>query len=247
MLNDSVENKEYEDNAAMVYLQKFRGHSQETMRASLRVLCGGVPETFDWSAVTYKQAVAVRARLMAKYKPASVNLFLVALRGVLTEAFLLDQFSSDELTKIKTLKRVNGQAVLAGHYVEAAGLTGHLRPLLRRELRHGLVPLPLARGELGAEVGDGGVAVQALHLGAEVGDGSAEVCNSRARIVQLALQAKRVHRFGPAVPIHRAPALSADACFALMHHSSPFAVRAKGHSQMGQRWSAAVTWTPGQT
>jgi len=103
-------------NPAVVYLDRYAQRSRETMRSCLKSLCGdeGEPESYPWGSLTYNDVVAVRAQLMETKAPATANLYMVALRGVLREAFLLDMIPASEWEKIRTVKRINGDSARAG-------------------------------------------------------------------------------------------------------------------------------------
>lgn len=89
-------------------------HSRRAMLASLRVVARlltgrevedvrGVP----WATVRYPHAQAVRARLAAEYAPASANLHLGALRGVVKECWrlgLVDRDVYERITEVESLK-----------------------------------------------------------------------------------------------------------------------------------------------
>ena len=64
------------------------------MRQVLDVIAGILDpehdaESFPWHEVTYSESVAVRMALVERYKPATVNKMLSALRGVLKQTWRL--------------------------------------------------------------------------------------------------------------------------------------------------------------
>ena len=62
----------------------------------------------------YQHIVALRGKLQEKYAPATANRILVAVRRTCHEAFMLGYMKSDELTKINSIKPVNGSRLKKG-------------------------------------------------------------------------------------------------------------------------------------
>ncbi len=117
---------------AAVYLARLAPGSRRTMRAALdlvaEMLTSGAADarTLDWSAVRYQHAQAVRSRLTERYKPASANKTLSAIRGVLREAWRLGLTSSDDYRRAADVEAVKGETVPPGRALTA----GELKSLL---------------------------------------------------------------------------------------------------------------------
>ena len=119
---------------ALVYLARLTSpHSRRTMTTALtiiaRLLSGGQCDlhTLAWAALRYQHTAAVRAALAERYAPASANLMLSALRGVLKEAWLLGQLTAEEYQRAANLKTVGGETLPRGR----ALAPGELRALFR--------------------------------------------------------------------------------------------------------------------
>ena len=107
---------------AAVYLASLpSAHSRRVMGNALtkmaRLLTGRDDAnslSLPWERLTYAHTAALRARLIEKLAPASVNQHLSALRGVLTECRRLGLMSADAVASAGDLKPVKGQGVPRG-------------------------------------------------------------------------------------------------------------------------------------
>jgi len=105
---------------AAVYLARLAPGSRRTMRTALNVMAAMLTsgaadaQTLDWSAVRYQHAQAVRSRLVERYKPATVNKALSALRGVLREAWRLGLVNSEDYRRTADLEAVKGESLPPG-------------------------------------------------------------------------------------------------------------------------------------
>jgi site-specific recombinase XerD len=114
-------------NPVFVYLHRLQpGASQHTMRQSLEHLAelasGGVLEAaqLPWHALRYRDTAALRQALIAgDYRPATVNLRLAALRGVLREAWRLELMAADDYTRARDVENVPGDSLLRGRALPA--------------------------------------------------------------------------------------------------------------------------------
>jgi integrase/recombinase XerD len=117
---------------AAVYLARLAPGSRRTMRAALdlvaAMLTSGAADaqTLNWSAVRYQHAQAVRSGLAERYKPATVNKALSALRGVLREAWRLGLTTSEDYRRAADLEAVKGESLPPGR----ALTSGELKSLL---------------------------------------------------------------------------------------------------------------------
>lgn len=124
-------------NPAAVYLASLRASGRRTMRQALDTLAaivlGTFPEVrqnsclaFPWWELRYTHTAAIRAQLADRYKPASANKMLTALRRVLRECWLLELMGSDDYTHAASVEAVAGSSLPAGREVtplEIAALT----------------------------------------------------------------------------------------------------------------------------
>ena len=67
-----------------------------------------VAEAFPWSRLDYAATIQLRQTLASRYAPATANLALCALRGVLREAWRLGQISFEDFKRAGDLARVRG-------------------------------------------------------------------------------------------------------------------------------------------
>lgn len=80
---------------------------------------------FPWHLLRYEHTQAARARLIEFYRPATVNRFLCALRGVLRSAWRVGLMIAEDYQRAADLKSVSGASLLKGR--ELSG--GELRSL----------------------------------------------------------------------------------------------------------------------
>src|SRR2546422_2953990 len=116
---------------AAVYLAGLAPGSRRTMRQALDVIAGLLTggradaEVLDLSALLYQHTQAVRAALVERYRPATANKMLAALRGVLREAWRLGQVTGEDHSRAADLTAVRGSTVPRGRALAA----GELRAL----------------------------------------------------------------------------------------------------------------------
>ena len=121
------------DHPAALYLARLAPSSRQTIRCVL----GGVAQTLSagrhtlwslpWHQVRYPQMSALRAHLAATYAPATANLYMTAVRGVLAECWQLGLLSAEEKARACNLPSIRGERLPAGRAVAV----GELRALLR--------------------------------------------------------------------------------------------------------------------
>lgn len=75
--------------------------------------------TFPWAAMRHQHVQAVRAALVQKHAPATVNLALCGIRGVLRSCWRLGLLTADEFERAADVRRVRGQRVLRGRALSA--------------------------------------------------------------------------------------------------------------------------------
>lgn len=121
------------ENPAAVYLARLAPGSRRTMLGALEtiaeILTSGRESaaTLQWSALRYQHTAAIRATLAERYRPATANKHLAALRGVLREAWQLGQIPSDEYARAAAVKAVKATTLPAGRALSA----GEIRALFR--------------------------------------------------------------------------------------------------------------------
>jgi integrase/recombinase XerD len=114
---------------AAVYLARLgSAGSHRTMRGALNVIAMllGVPPTSDanghdvtylhcdWAALRYQHTAALRALLVERYEPATANVKIAALRGVLQEAWRLGLLSAEDHQRAADIKSVTAAPLLRG-------------------------------------------------------------------------------------------------------------------------------------
>lgn len=108
------------ENPAAVYLASLRPTGRRSMLQRLNViaqtLSGGKHNafTFTWYQLRYQDTAAVRTVLMERYKPATANTGLKALRRVLKEAWQLGQMSAEDYHRAANIKAIKGETLLRG-------------------------------------------------------------------------------------------------------------------------------------
>ena len=124
-------------NPVEVFLRGLSPGSRRTMRGSLGVIallfgpdsrwCSSCwdsrcrksvlrpqPEWFPWPALRYEHARAIRAELAARYRPATGNKILSALKGVLRECWRLEYLDSETYQRAVDLESVPGDVLPRG-------------------------------------------------------------------------------------------------------------------------------------
>jgi len=98
------------------YLSRLAPSSRVTMTKLLKrivALLGSstAAEAFPWSRLNYARAIQLRQTLASHYAPATANLALSALRGVLREAWRLGQMSYEDFRRTGDLAHVRGDCL----------------------------------------------------------------------------------------------------------------------------------------
>lgn len=110
----------YTQQPALVYLSKLSPRSKKTMRRCLdliaNLLTSGCCDalTLDWGQLRYQHTAAVRAVLVEKFAPSTVNQMLCALRRVLKEAKKLKLMSAIDYAEAVDIESVKGSKELRG-------------------------------------------------------------------------------------------------------------------------------------
>lgn len=126
-------------NAAAVYLAGRKPATRATMRRALNTiawLLAGAPDDepwpddsylgVPWARMRFQHTDAVRAALAERYAPATANLHLSALRGVLRTAWRLGQMTAEDFQRAADLGAVAGERLPAGRAVASGELSALL-------------------------------------------------------------------------------------------------------------------------
>src|SRR5262245_25929297 len=128
---------------ALVYLAQLSPGSRRTMRTALNTiaeLLGVAPvvqetasprrrrevDTFvhcDWASLRYQHTLALRTLLAERYKPATANKMLAALRRVLLEARRLGLMSPDDYTQATDISVIKGSSLPPGRALSMGELS----------------------------------------------------------------------------------------------------------------------------
>jgi len=108
-------------NPAAVYLAGLSASGRRTMRQALdavaALLSNGQADAlaFPWERLRYQHLVAIREYLAEQgYKPATVNKYLAALRGVLRAAWKMGRMSAEAYHRAASVEGVRGSVVPTG-------------------------------------------------------------------------------------------------------------------------------------
>ncbi len=118
-----------DQNPALLYLVTLRPTGRRSQAQALNVIAGLLSSgretaiSFPWHTLRYQHTTAVRAQLAEKYKAATANKMLAALRSVLKEAWRLGQLTAEEYHRAIDVKTVRGQSLPKGRSVKPDELT----------------------------------------------------------------------------------------------------------------------------
>jgi integrase/recombinase XerD len=114
-------NQPLDQNPAAVYLASLNSPTgRRTQRQALEVMAGIMSNgeadalAFPWLSLRYQHTAALRARLIERYKAATANKFLSALRGVLKQAWRLGLMTAEDYERASDLRAVSGETLPAG-------------------------------------------------------------------------------------------------------------------------------------
>lgn len=134
-----------DENPALVYLASLAPGSRRTMQTALNTIAAllGVPpvvyvlpgangrpkrdvRTFQdcpWHALRYQHTIAIRSLLAERYRPATANKLLAALRRVLLESRRLGLLSPDDYTRATDIADIKATTLPPGRALSAGELT----------------------------------------------------------------------------------------------------------------------------
>lgn len=109
---------------AAIYLAGLSTGSQQGMRQALDVIAGILQsgadaDTYPWHEAIYRDSMAVRIALTERYRPASINKMLAALRGVLKQTWRLGLMDADAYRRAADVENVRASNLLSGRALSA--------------------------------------------------------------------------------------------------------------------------------
>jgi site-specific recombinase XerD len=113
-----------DQNPAAVYLATLRPSGRRTMRTALDIMAGMLSNgrydalSLPWHELNYQHTAALVAALQQKYRPATTNKMLAALRRVLKEAWRLGLLDAEAYRRATDLPAVKGETLLRGRALE---------------------------------------------------------------------------------------------------------------------------------
>ena len=121
-----------DQNPALVYLRgmtpKARRVQSNALGAIARLINPALDiYSFQWERMEYQHAQAIRADLIGRYSPASVNRMLSALRGVAKQAWLMGLIEPDQYFRINEVKNVRGSTLPAGRALAGGEISALLQ------------------------------------------------------------------------------------------------------------------------
>ena len=114
---------------AAVYLAGLGEGSRRTMRQALDTIAGIVSSsqadalTLPWASLRFQHTAAIRAALAEKYKPATANKMLSALRGTLKAARRLGQIGAEDYVWAIDLDPIKGETLPAGRALSSGEIS----------------------------------------------------------------------------------------------------------------------------
>ena len=118
---------------AAVYLAKLAPTGRRSQRQALEVVADIVSQgrcnafSLPWPAVRYQHVQALRARLLEKYSPASVNKMLYGMRAVLGECWRLGLMGAEEFHRAADVRNVKSEKLPRGRALTAGEMAGLFR------------------------------------------------------------------------------------------------------------------------
>lgn len=121
-------NIQIDQNPAAIYVASLGSKSgQRTMMQVLNLIAGMVNASnalsFDWSQIRFQHVAAIRSQLQAKYKPATVNKALAALKGALKASWQSGQMNAEDYQKAVSVKGVRNETLPVGRELQSGELS----------------------------------------------------------------------------------------------------------------------------
>ncbi|MCX6060338.1 MAG: tyrosine-type recombinase/integrase [Chloroflexi bacterium] len=121
-----------DQNPAAIYIASLASKSgQRTMMQVLNLMAWMLDEdknmlSLEWGALRFQHVAAIRSRLSEKYKPATVNKALAALKGALRAAWQSGQMTAEDYQKAVSVKGVRGETLPSGRGMTSGELSALL-------------------------------------------------------------------------------------------------------------------------
>ncbi len=119
-------------NAAAIYVASLASKSgQRTMMQVLNLIAWMIDEnknmlSLDWGVIRFQHVAAIRSQLQTKYKPATVNKALAALKGTLRAAWQTKQMTAEDYQLAVSVRGVRGETLTAGRGMTKSELSALL-------------------------------------------------------------------------------------------------------------------------
>ncbi len=115
-------------NPAFVYLASLQPTGRVTMQSTLEKIAdfagGFTLDSMPWTQLRYEHVAAIRTKLAEKYKPATVNKYLCAIRGVMRAAWRLGQIDAETYQRIADVRGVTGSTLPTGRGLNSGEVKG---------------------------------------------------------------------------------------------------------------------------
>jgi len=121
-----------DQNPAAIYVASLASKSgQRTMMQVLNLMAWMLDEnknmlSLDWGAVRFQHVAAIRSQLQTKYKPATINKALAALKGALRAAWQAGQMTAEDYQKAVSVKGVRGETLPTGRELQSGEMSALL-------------------------------------------------------------------------------------------------------------------------
>jgi integrase len=126
-----IESAQLDQNPARVYLASLKPNGRRAQLQALNVIANitGYPDCFTmpWAELRFQHMAAIKAKLAEKYKPATANRTLCALRGTMKAAWKLGQMTAEDYYRAADIGSVTGSSLPAGRELQQGELYALLR------------------------------------------------------------------------------------------------------------------------
>ena len=133
----SIQGQGLDYNPAAVYLAGLKPSSRRTMKQALDQVAGMLSSgqadclSLNWSRLRFQHTALVRSQLMEKYKPATANRILCAVRGTLKAAWRLELMTAEDYYRARDIPGIVGSTLPAGRELTNGEICALLRNVRR--------------------------------------------------------------------------------------------------------------------